>query len=71
VIGIEGGGMYRIELSNGKKILAKTCGKMRKFRIRVILGDFVTVGISPYDPNHGLILYRHKGQPKKAPKTTS
>ncbi|MEK7365414.1 MAG: translation initiation factor IF-1, partial [Candidatus Deferrimicrobiota bacterium] len=33
---------------------------MRRFRIRVISGDRVTIGVSPYDPTHGLILYRHK-----------
>ncbi|MCB0362049.1 MAG: translation initiation factor IF-1, partial [Bdellovibrionales bacterium] len=38
----------------------KLCGKMRRFNIRVVVGDKVTVGVSPYDPSHGLIMYRHK-----------
>jgi translation initiation factor IF-1 len=40
--------------------VARLCGKMRRFNIRVVVGDRVTVGVSPYDPTNGLILYRHK-----------
>ncbi|MEM7607271.1 MAG: translation initiation factor IF-1, partial [Myxococcota bacterium] len=36
------------------------CGRMRKFRIRVILGDRVTVALSPYDLTHGMIVFRAK-----------
>lgn len=55
-----GGGSYQITLENGLMISAKLCGKMQRFRIRVVMGDRVTVGVSPYDPSHGLILLRHK-----------
>lgn len=55
-----GGGLYRIELDNGVSIQAKLCGKMKRFRIRVVVGDRVTVGLSPYDPSHGLVLHRFK-----------
>jgi translation initiation factor IF-1 len=55
-----GGGAYQIVLDNEITITAKLCGKMQKFRIKVILGDRVTVGVSPYDVSHGLILHRHK-----------
>lgn len=54
------GGIYKIKLDNDIEILAKLCGKMRRFNIRVVVGDKVTVGVSPYDPTHGLIMYRHK-----------
>jgi len=55
------GGVYKVKLdSNSVEILAKLCGKMRRFNIRVVVGDKVTVGVSPYDPSHGLIMYRHK-----------
>lgn len=54
------GGIYKVELENGVSIQAKLCGKMRRFNIRVVVGDRVTVGVSPYDPTHGLIMYRHK-----------
>ena len=53
-------GSYTVALENGIEILAKLCGKMRRFNIRVVVGDKVTVGVSPYDPTHGLIIYRHK-----------
>jgi translation initiation factor IF-1 len=55
-----GGGNYVITLENGITITARLCGKMQRFKIRVIPGDRVTVGVSPYDPTHGLILHRHK-----------
>lgn len=54
------GGIYKIKLDNNIEISAKLCGKMRSFNIRVVVGDKVTVGVSPYDPTHGLIMYRHK-----------
>ncbi len=53
-------GNFRIETETGQSLLARLAGKLRKFRIRVILGDRVTVGVSPYDPSHGLILHRHR-----------
>ncbi|MFN7727852.1 MAG: translation initiation factor IF-1 [Bdellovibrio sp.] len=54
------GGLYKVILENEVQITAKLCGKMRRFNIRVVVGDKVTVGVSPYDPTHGLIMYRHK-----------
>lgn len=54
------GGLYKIELDNKVVITAKLCGKMRRFNIRVVVGDRVSVGVSPYDPTHGLIMFRHK-----------
>ena len=54
------GGLYKIMLDNNVEISAKLCGKMRRFNIRVVVGDRVTVGVSPYDPTHCLIMYRHK-----------
>ena len=55
-----GGGNYKVLLDNGVVILAKLCGKMKRFKIRVIVGDQVTVGVSPYDASHGLIMHRQK-----------
>ncbi|RME18082.1 MAG: translation initiation factor IF-1 [Bdellovibrio sp.] len=60
VVDAGAGGLYKVELDNGLQIKAKLCGKMRRFNIRVVVGDRVTVGVSPYDPTHGLIMYRHK-----------
>jgi translation initiation factor IF-1 len=56
----KGGGNYVIQLENGITLSAKLSGNMKRFRIRVLVGDKVTVGVSPYDPSHGLILFRQK-----------
>ena len=53
---------FRVELENGHKIIAYLCGKMRRYYIRVLLGDRVTVEMSPYDMSKGRITYRHKKQ---------
>ncbi|MFN3202667.1 MAG: translation initiation factor IF-1 [Bradymonadia bacterium] len=50
--------MFRVELENGHKILAHVSGKMRKFFIRILPGDKVTVEVSPYDLTRGRITYR-------------
>ncbi len=50
--------MFRVELENGHKVLAYLSGKMRKFYIRVYLGDKVKVEVSPYDLTRGRITYR-------------
>jgi translation initiation factor IF-1 len=55
-----GGGSYKIHLENGFDVSARLCGKMNRFRIRVVVGDKVTVGVSPYDVSHGLILHRFR-----------
>jgi translation initiation factor IF-1 len=51
---------FRVLLENGHTILAYATGKMSKFRIRVLVGDFVTVEVSPYDLTRGRITFRHK-----------
>ena len=55
---ILGGGRYQITLDSGQTVTAQLSGRMRRFRIRVIPGDRVTVGLSPYDPTHGFITFR-------------
>ena len=50
---------FRVELSNGHKILAKGSGKLKKFRIKIIQGDAVTVEISKYDLTRGRITKRN------------
>jgi translation initiation factor IF-1 len=50
--------MFRVELENGHSVLAHISGKMRKFRIRVMPGDTVTVELSPYDLTRGRITFR-------------
>ena len=51
--------MFLVELENGHRILAHVSGKMRMNFIRILPGDRVTVAVSPYDPTHGLIVYRN------------
>ena len=53
-----GGGRYQITLESGQTVTAQLSGRMRRFRIRVIPGDMVQVGLSPYDPTHGFITFR-------------
>lgn len=52
--------MFRVDLANGHQLLATAAGKMRKFRIRILAGDRVTVAVSPYDLARGRITFRHK-----------
>ena len=52
------GGKFRVEVEGGHQVLAHLSGKMRKHRIRVVLGDHVLVAVSPYDLTRGRIIYR-------------
>jgi translation initiation factor IF-1 len=54
------GGQFEVTTDSGAAVRAQLCGRMRKFRIRVILGDRVTVALSPYDLTHGMIVFRDK-----------
>lgn len=51
---------FRVVLENGHTVLAYAAGKMSKFRIRVLVGDKVTLDLSPYDLTRGRITFRHK-----------
>jgi len=51
---------FRVKLENDHEIIAYTAGKMKKFRIRTIAGDRVTVEMTPYDLDKGRITFRHK-----------
>ncbi len=52
--------MFKVELPNGKVILAHISGKLRMNYIRILQGDTVTVEISPYDLTRGRITWRSK-----------
>ena len=54
------GGKFRVELDNGHELIGYISGKMRRFYIRVLLGDRVKVEVSPYDLDRGRIVYRYK-----------
>ena len=52
--------MFRVELSNGHRVLAHISGKMRQHYIRILPEDRVIVELSPYDLTRGRIVYRYK-----------
>lgn len=52
--------MFRVKLDNGHEILAHISGKMRMHFIKILVGDKVTVDLSPYDLTKGRITYRYK-----------
>jgi translation initiation factor IF-1 len=54
------GTQFRVRLDSGHEILAYLSGKMRKYYIRILLGDRVRVELSPYDLTRGRIVYRYK-----------
>ncbi len=54
------GGTFLVETSAGTDVQAHLAGKLRRYRIRVVLGDRVTVAVSPYDLTKGRITFRHK-----------
>jgi translation initiation factor IF-1 len=51
---------FRVLLQNGLVVIAHLCGKMRMKNIRVLVGDVVTVEMSPYDLSKARIVYRQK-----------
>ena len=54
-------GRFGVMLENNHRIIAYTAGKMRRFRIRTVVGDIVRVEMTPYDLSKGRIIYRDKG----------
>ena len=51
---------FRVRLDNDHEITAYTAGRMKKNRIRTLVGDRVTVEMTPYDLSKGRVTYRHK-----------
>jgi len=54
------GTQFKVQLESGHQVLAYLSGKMRKFYIRILLGDRVKVEMSPYDLTRGRITFRHR-----------
>ena len=54
------GTQFRVKLDNGYDVLAYLSGKMRKYYIRILLGDRVSVEMSPYDLTRGRITFRQR-----------
>jgi len=53
-------GRFRVQLENDHEIIAYTAGKMRRFRIRSVVGDRVQVEMTPYDLARGRIVFRER-----------
>ena len=51
---------FTVRLDNGHELLAYTGGRMRRFRIRILLGDRVKIEMSPYDLSRGRVSYRYR-----------
>jgi len=54
------GTQFKVRLENGHDVLAYLSGRMRKYYIRILLGDRVKVEMSPYDLTRGRIVFRHR-----------
>ena len=61
------GTQFRVRLDNGHEVLTYLSGKMRKYYIRILLGDRVAVEMSPYDLARGRITFRQRKQAEPAP----
>jgi len=57
---ILGPGIMEIHCDKPIAVRGRLSGRMKKFRIKVLVGDRVEVSVSPYDASHGLITFRHK-----------
>jgi translation initiation factor IF-1 len=55
--------MFRVRLENGHEVLGHTSGRMRKNRIRVLVGDWVRVEMTPYDLTKARVVHRYKKKP--------
>jgi translation initiation factor IF-1 len=52
---------FGVMLENGHRIIAYTAGRMRRFRIRSVVGDAVKIEMTPYDLSKGRLVYRERG----------
>ncbi len=68
VLDVLSGGIFKVEIKDNRVIQAKISGKLRKFNIKVMMGDKVKVSVSPYDLTHGLITYRERLQRPPRPR---
>src|SRR3546814_13030422 len=53
-------GRFRVLLDNEQRIIAYTAGKMRRYRIRSVVGDRVHVEMTPYDLDKGRSIFRER-----------
>ncbi len=60
-------GRYRVRLDNEHMVLAYTAGRMKRNKIKTLVGDRVTVEMTPYDLSKGRITFRHKTESAPRP----
>jgi len=53
---------FRVRLDSGHEVMSYASGRMKKNRIRILVGDRVTVEMTPYDLTKARINYRHKDE---------
>ncbi|MGA9397946.1 MAG: translation initiation factor IF-1 [Anaerolineaceae bacterium] len=58
---------FKVRLDNDHEVLAYLSGRMRRYYIRILLGDRVRVEMSPYDLTRGRIIYRHRVTSEASP----
>jgi translation initiation factor IF-1 len=58
---------FKVRLDNEHEVLAYLAGRMRRYYIRILLGDRVRVEMSPYDMTRGRIIYRHRASTEATP----
>jgi translation initiation factor IF-1 len=69
VVDVLPGTQFTVELDNGHRVLAYPSGKIRKYYIRLLLGDCVRMEISPYDLSRGRITFRYRKH-RRTPQTS-
>ena len=56
---------FKVQVTDTHEVLAQASGKMRMNSIKIMVGDTVTVEISPYDLDRGRIIFRGEKKIKK------
>jgi translation initiation factor IF-1 len=55
--------LFRIRLENGVTVMGHLSGRLRQNHIKILVGDWVDIELSPYDLSRGRIIYRHRARP--------
>ncbi len=50
---------FKVKMDDGREVIAHLSGRLRRFHIRILVGDRVSIEVSPYDPSRGRIVYRN------------
>lgn len=58
--------LFRVRLENGQTVMGHLSGRLRQNHIKVLVGDWVDIELSPYDLSRGRITYRHRARPATA-----